>query len=284
MKVFPFKIPKSNEEAFLYQEDRELVFYDKYHQHEEIQISLIKKGEGTVLVGDTITEYGKGDILIMGSNLPHVFRSEETENHTISVMLTIFFSKNAFGKDFFDLPELKKTNGFFTDIKNGILIKNAPSSLKRKFEKFKKANSFDRFIIFFNLLKLFDQAEKQSLSNSVYDKPFTDAEGKRMQMVFDFVMTNYQKNITLQEISEIANMTKNAFCKYFKVRTNKTFFQFLIEIRIERAAKLLIKSKELSVIEIAELCGFNNISNFNRKFKEIKKKTPFEFKNSLSNP
>jgi AraC-like DNA-binding protein len=284
MKVFPFKIPKSNEEAFLYQEDRELVFYDKYHQHEEIQISLIKKGEGTVLVGDTITEYGKGDILIMGSNLPHVFRSEETENHTHSVMLTIFFSKNAFGKDFFDLPELKKTNGFFTDIKNGILIKDAPSPLKRKFEKFKKANSFDRFIIFFNLLKLFDVAPKQALSNSVYDKPFTDAEGKRMQMVFDFVMTNYQKNITLQEISEIANMTKNAFCKYFKVRTNKTFFQFLIEIRIERAAKLLIKNKELSVIEIAELCGFNNISNFNRKFKEIKKKTPFEFKNSFTNP
>jgi AraC-like DNA-binding protein len=284
MKVFPFKIPKSNEEAFLYQEDREFVFYDKYHQHEEIQISLIKKGEGTVLVGDTITEYEKGDILIMGINLPHVFRSEETENQSLSVMLTIFFSKNAFGKDFFDLPELKKTNSFFKDIKNGILIKNAPSSIKRKFDKFKNANSFDRFIIFFNLLKLFDQAEKQPLSNSVYDKPFTDAEGKRMQMVFDFVMKNYQKNITLQEISEIANMTKNAFCKYFKVRTNKTFFQFLIEIRIERAAKLLIKNKELSVIEIAELCGFNNISNFNRKFKEIKKKTPFEFKNSLSNP
>ena len=73
-------------------------------------------------------------------------------------------------------------------------------------------------------------------------------------------------------------MTKNAFCRYFKVRTNKTFFQFLIDIRIESASKLLLKNNELSVIEIAELCGFNNISNFNRKFKEIKLASPLKYK------
>ena len=114
----------------------------------------------------------------------------------------------------------------------------------------------------------------------IYDKKITDNEGKRMQTVFEYVMTNFQKNITLDEIAALSNMTKNAFCKYFKVRTNKTFFQFLIEIRIERAGKLLSKSQELSVLEVSELCGFNNISNFNRKFKEIKGVSPLVYRKS----
>jgi AraC-like DNA-binding protein len=282
MKVFPFKIPKSSEEAFIYQEDREFVFYDKYHQHEEIQICYIKKGEGTVLVGDMISQYQKGDIFILGSNLPHVFRSDLAESKKLSVMLTIFFTKNAFGKHFFNLPELNIIEPLFNAIKNGVQIRNVKPSVIRKFEKFKDADKYDRFILLMFLLKALNFAEKTPLSSYVFNKPFTDAEGKRMQMVFDFVMNNYQKNITLDEVAQIATMTKNAFCKYFKTRTNKTFFQFLIEIRIEHAAKLLIKNKELSVIEISEMSGFNNISNFNRKFKEIKKKTPFEFKNSLA--
>jgi len=282
MKVFPFKIPKPSEEAFIYQEDREYVFYDKYHQHEEIQISYIKKGEGTVLVGDMISDYKEGDILIIGSNLPHVFRSDISESKKKSVMLTIFFTNNSFGKNFFNLPELNIIGPFFNAIKNGVRIRNAKPSIIKKFEKFKDADKYDRFILFLYLLKAFCHAEKTPLSNYVFNKPFTDAEGKRMQMVFDFVMNNYQKNVTLDEVAQIATMTKNAFCKYFKTRTNKTFFQFLIEIRIEHAAKLLVKNKELSVIEISEMSGFNNISNFNRKFKEIKKKTPFEFKNSLA--
>ncbi|KAF2330510.1 AraC family transcriptional regulator [Flavobacterium ginsenosidimutans] len=281
MKVFPFKIPKSSEEAFIYQEDCETIFYDKYHQHEEIQISYIKKGEGKILVGDMITEYQKGDIIILGSNLPHVFKSDISESRGMSVMLTVFFTENGFGKDFFNLPELNIVEPFFTAIKNGIQIRDAKPSIIRKFKKFKEADKYDRFILLMSMLKAFSQSDKKHLSNYVFNKPFTDAEGKRMQMVFDFVMTHYQKNITLDEIAQIANMTKNAFCKYFKTRTKKTFFQFLIEIRIEHAAKLLIKNKELSIIEISELSGFNNISNFNRKFKEIKKKTPFEFKNSL---
>jgi transcriptional regulator GlxA family with amidase domain len=99
-----------------------------------------------------------------------------------------------------------------------------------------------------------------------------------MQTVFEHVMTNYQKNINLDEIASIANMTKNAFCRYFKVRTNKSFFQFLIEVRIEHASKLLANNSELSVLEIAELCGFNNISNFNRKFKELKQTSPLQYR------
>ena len=101
-----------------------------------------------------------------------------------------------------------------------------------------------------------------------------------MSAVFEYAIEYYHQNITLEEVAEKANMSKNAFCRYFKKRTNKTFFQFLIEIRIERAGKLLSKSQELSVLEVSELCGFNNISNFNRKFKEIKGMSPLVYRKS----
>jgi AraC-like DNA-binding protein len=277
MKVFPFKIPKLTEEAIIYQEDKEVVFYEKLHQHEEIQISYIVNGEGTILVGDTITEYLKGDLIVLGSNLPHVFRSERIDNEH-SEMVTLFFTSSSFGVDFFNLPEFKSVAPFFEAVRNGFKINQISKKTANQLKKIKKSNEFDRFLLFFKILKSINQENKIPLSNFIYEKTFTDKEGKRMQSVFEYVMTNYQKDISLEEIASVSNMTKNAFCRYFKIRTNKTFFQFLIDIRIERAGKLLSKNNELSVLEIAELCGFNNISNFNRKFKEIKNSSPLQYR------
>lgn len=277
MKVFPFKIPKSGEEPLIYQEDIEISFYDKLHQHEEIQISFIEKGEGVIFAGDTISQYYEGDILVIGSNLPHVFRSDVQENEA-SIMRTLFFTFNSFGNNFFELPTFKNIHPILESSKNGFIIHNAPKKVVKYFKKLKKADSYSRFILFLDIVKWLSLSENEPLSNYLYDKKITDNEGKRMQTVFEYVMTNFHKNITLDEIASISNMTKNAFCRYFKVRTNRSFFQFLIEVRIERAAKLLSSNTELSVLEIAELCGFNNISNFNRKYKELKQISPLQYR------
>ena len=97
--------------------------------------------------------------------------------------------------------------------------------------------------------------------------------------IFDYTFQHFSEPISLTQISSVANMTTNAFCKYFKQRTNKTYFQLLTEVRIEHACKLLNKDKDLSVSEIALHSGFQNISNFNRKFKSVKSMTPSQFKN-----
>ena len=101
-----------------------------------------------------------------------------------------------------------------------------------------------------------------------------------MQNVFEYTMSHFTEDITLSEISNIANMTKNAFCKYFKRRTNKTYFKFLNELRVEHASNLLLSVNDFSVAEIAYQSGFNNISNFNRLFKSIKKESPSMFRKS----
>lgn len=277
MKVLPFQIPKPEYDALIYQEDHEYIFYDKFHQHKEIQVSFIAKGSGTLIVGDTINDYKEGDVLVIGSNLPHVFKSDVGSTKK-SLMLTLFFTKNAFGDQFFELEELRALRSFFKKSENGFKAASGASDLGALFQTLKKSSKFDRFITLLHVVKHLSKARTKPLSSFVYEKKYTDLEGKRMQDVMEHTMNHYQQHISLEDISRIAAMTKNAFCKYFKKRTNKTYFQFLSELRIENASKLLRSNHELSVAEIAYQCGFRNLSNFNRQFLSIKKQTPSKYR------
>ena len=277
MKVLPFKITKPELDALIFQEDKGNLFFDKLHQHEEIQISLIVQGDGTLVVGDTVNGFTAGDILIIGSHLPHVFKSDQNMNEKAH-MLTLFFTKTSFGNHFFDLEELKELQFFFKRSKQGFRITSHKKKIAQLFSELKGASKLTRFIIFLELLQLTSKANYKSLSSFIYDKTYTDIEGKRIRDVFEYTMTHFNNTISLTDISRVAAMTKNAFCKYFKKRTNKTYVQFLNELRIEHASKLLKSKKELSIAEVAEASGFNNISNFNRQFKTLKHMSPTTFK------
>lgn len=276
MKVLPFEIPKPEHDALIFQEDIEYVFYDKLHQHDEIQVSLIIKGDGTLIVGDTINDYTQGDALVFGSNLPHVFKSVPKANEK-SHMISLFFTKNAFGDHFFHLEELRETKSFFKTIENGFKI-TSNNQLQELFSHLKEQSKLQRFITLLEILKIISRSKKKPLSSFVYEKKYSDVEGKRMRDIMEYTMNNYSKEITLNNIAIVAAMTKNAFCKYFKKRTNKSYFTFLNELRVENACKLLVSEKDLSIADIAETSGFNNISNFNRQFKAIRKKSPSEFR------
>ena len=280
MTVLPFKIPKPEKEALVYQEDHEIIFYGQLHQHEEIQISLIVAGSGSLIVGDSIRDYNKNDILIIGENVPHVFRSD-INTSSESVMYTLFFTKTSFGKDFFDLSDLSELEQFFHESDYGIRILSKKKGIIKNFKRLIHLNRIERIASFLKILSIILQSKKEPLSSFVYRKKYTEFDGERMNNVFQYAMNHFQESISLDEISGKANMSKNAFCRYFKKRTNKTFFQFLIEIRIEHACKLLYKNQDLSISVISELCGFQNIANFNRKFKELKKMTPSDYRSQF---
>lgn len=280
MKVLPFKIPKPKNEALVYQIDREQVFYDQLHQHGEIQISYVEKGSGSLFVGDRINEYKAGDVLVIGSFIPHVFRSDARSKEE-SLMHTLFFDQNSFGQDFFQLTDLSSTQNFFKKSAFGMMVQSRKSKIIPLFSKLSNQNKVEQIASLLMIINQINKSKTIPLSSFVYRKSFTDDEGKRMSKVYDYAMERYQEPITLDEIAEKANMSKNAFCRYFKKRTNKTFFQFLIEIRIENACKLMVKNPELSIAAIAEQCGFNNIANFNRKFKAFKGCTPTQYRNQF---
>jgi AraC-like DNA-binding protein len=172
-------------------------------------------------------------------------------------------------------------NSFFRKAENGFKVASNKKDLITLFNALFKAKKIDRFILFLQLLKGLNQVKYEGLSSFVSEKKYKDTEGQRMSAVFAYTMNHFQKEITLETIAREAAMTKNAFCKYFKKRTNKTYFTFLNELRIEESCRLLQRKEDLSVAEVAERSGFQNISHFNRKFKLFKGKTPRAYRNAF---
>jgi len=277
LKVLPFVVPKPDKGGLIYQVDQVDVFYDKLHQHEEIQLSFIVHGEGNLVVGDTINTYETGDVLVIGSHLPHVFKSDSKCSKQ-SHMLTLFFTKQSFGEAFFNLEELNEIQPFFERSKYGFKLKSNLEGIRDLFLQLEGTSKLNRFIILLQLVNSIVDSDYTSLSSFVYDKKYSSIEGDRMRNVFDFTLNNYTNDITLEQIARVSNMTKNAFCKYFKKRTNKTYVQFLNEFRIETASKLILEVNDYSIAEIAFKSGFRNISNFNRLFKKIKGVTPISYR------
>jgi AraC-like DNA-binding protein len=277
MKVLPFTIPKPKRDALILQEDKQAAFYEFLHQHEELQISLIEQGQGTLIVGDSVGFYNPGDVIVLAGNLPHVFKSNITSGKN-SHMVSVFFTETSFGHGFFDTEELKSLTSFFKKAENGFKVTSPGKKFTSIFLDFQKVSKLDRFILFFELLKRINSAKYEVLSSFISEKKYTDNEGQRMSAVIQYTMTHFREKISLEEIAREAAMTTNAFCKYFKKRTRKTYITFLNELRIEEACKLLREEAEMSIAEIAEYSGFQNISNFNRKFKQLKQTTPREYR------
>ena len=236
------------------------------------------KGEGTLLVGDSLHSYQSGDVFAIGGNLPHVFLSASGSAEK-SVMYSLFFTKESFGEHFFDLEELQSTKGFFRTIDNGFQALSKTKNLANQFLSLQSKSRLQRFMSLLEIVEILSKSKKRNLSNQLFKKRFSTHEGQRMRDVMDYTFSNYQNEIRIDTISDIAHMTTNAFCKYFKKRTNKTYNQFLNELRIEKACQLLLIKDKL-VSEIAFETGFPNLSNFNRKFKNIKSVTPSKFRNS----
>jgi AraC-like DNA-binding protein len=282
MKILPFKIPKTSSESFRLQEDNEPHFYDYLHQHPEVQLTLILSSEGKVIVGDYIGTFKPGDIFLIGPNLPHVFRNDskyyegrDQRAHSLSV----FFEWQSFGEKFLSLPELKSLSEFSKVSERGLYLREPLSCrvgqlIKQMFHK----SNMDRLIVLLKILNLLAvNSEKDALASSGIYSDFDEVDGKKLGNVYRFTMNEYHRKIQLEEVASVAHMTTNSFCRYFKKRTRKSYIDFLTEIRIGQAKKLL-QQNELSISQICFEVGFTNLSNFNRKFREVCNITPTEFR------
>lgn len=275
MKVYPFEIPKPINENLIVQEDYMDSFYDKLHKHKEIQITYIAEGTGNLFVWDCVHSFGPGDLFVIGGNCPHVFKS--FNNGLEPYRISLFFTSKTFGSDFFEIAQLESIKSFFTLLGEGFKLSSYKKDIDQIMRRFPTADKFKRFLMYFQLIEKLCRYDKGRLTSFVSPRRISNSEGNRMRLVLDYVMDNFQKNITLEEVSEIACMTPNAFCRFFKQRTNKTFFSFLIDIRIEYACQLLKENKDLSVARAAIDSGFKSITNFNRKFRRCMGMTPSRY-------
>lgn len=274
MKVLPFKIPKPLNQNLIVQVDETKTFYNQLHQHQELQLSLIIKGQGKLIIGDSIHQFLADDFFVIGSDCPHLFQSTKTNSGV--KMISLFFNRDSFGEDFFDLSEVASLNRFFDIANNGFRVLSDKGKVHDLMLRFPKQNKLNRFITLLKLINTLCHTEREVLTSFVYPKKIGARDGQRLQVIFDFVINNFHEEIDLKTVAELSFMTPNAFCRFFKKRTHKTFFQFLIELRLEHACQLL-KDTELPIAEIAEKSGFNSISNFNRQFRAQKGCSPSQF-------
>lgn len=285
MKALSFKVPKTKNESLRVQVDYQPYFYDSFHYHPEFQVSYILDGSGTRIIGNSVGRFNKNEIYFIGSNIPHIFKSDSKyykKDSKYSHAISLYFTEEALGKGFFDLPEARNLSNLLKDAKKLILFNNENiKTLKKDFIKISKASGFDKIKLFLDILyKISEQKQRKLLSKTAYEQRDIAKFGKRINDVFDFVVNNYSNQITLKKAANIANLSTTAFCRFFKERTRKSFTEFVNEVRIGEACKLL-SGNYLNISQICYEVGFNNISNFNRKFKQFTGLTPKEYRKTV---
>ncbi len=279
MKVIPFRIPKTSQEAFRIQVDVIPHLYDKLHQHQETQIMFIEKGEGTLIASDYVGRFSDGSLFLIGSGQPHVFRSDDIYYKPKSKLkvnsISLYFDERYAGESFWQLDELQKTHHFLTKSGVGYRIQGkTQSQLIQLIRQMVPLQGIDKLIHFMQLLKVLSESrELIPLSITQAHTHLTVTEGKRMNDLLQFTFSQSHRKIKIVEVAEVANLSAEAFCRYFKVRTRKTYTNFLNEVRISNACKMLIE-KEKSIQEVCYESGFQNLSHFNRTFKRVTGKTP----------
>jgi len=282
MKVVPFQVPHTGKEAFRIQLDRLPHFYDKLHQHNEIQIMWIEKSEGTLIAGDYVGRFGPGDLYVLGSHQAHVFKNDlayfNDESSLEASSISIYFAEKYLSSEFWQLEEMEGTRKWVEKAARGFkILGTTKENLIFLLKKVVAQKSIDKLITFFNIIKLLSEAtDIEILSVMASTQNYGSNEGKRMDDILQFTLRESYRKIYIDEVAKVANLTEEAFCRYFKTRTGKTYTNFLNEVRVSQASKLLI-DKDLSIQDICYQSGFTNLSNFNRTFKKVTGKTPSKY-------
>ena len=252
----------------------------QYHYHPEFELVYVLSGNGTRQVGNHISNYENGDLVLIGPELPHSgfgLNARETIEQVV-----VQFKKDVFGAALLQRPEMKLINVLLDKGRYGVSFgETAKAQVAKKLVRLTRLPPFERFMELINILQLLAVCDDYLLLNTQVTLPSTIRKVHiRLQNIFNYVEQNFQEEISVKKVADIAHLTVPAFCNYFKKTMNITFTDFINQYRIEQACKLL--QQEKSVGEVCFECGFNNVPYFNKVFKNIIKKTPSEFKRTKS--
>jgi AraC-like DNA-binding protein len=251
-----------------------------WHYHPEIEMVFVNGGAGKRQIGSHVSYYTDGDLILIGSNLPHCgFTDTNTGNKTETV---IQMKPDFLGSVFLELEETKCIVALFNKAKGGIAF--GPETTKAvgdRIETMDARQPFERLLTLLNILKELENSEDYKILNAAgFSMEMQIQDNDRINMVFNYVKDHFQEEINLMVIAEMSNMTVPSFCRYFKKITKKTFTQFVNEYRIVHASKLLAE-KQISISNISFESGFNNFGHFNKLFKEFTGKSASQYRKEL---
>jgi AraC-like DNA-binding protein len=285
MKPQLLKVPVASERSFSVRRDVVLHFYNRWHYHPEIELVHIEQGVGTQFVGDSIQLFQPGDVLLIGANLPHYWRCDqayfEQREGLVAQAMVIHFGEQFWGDAFLSLPENRALVRFLDQARQGVrLLGQTRDRVKELMTQMLTATDTTRIVLLLQILtEATETTQKELLSTQGYPNQYNEADTDRLNQIYAYSLAHFTRKISLSEIAEVANLSPHSFCRYFKSRSRRSYSQFLLELRISHACKLLITEK-LSIAQICYESGFNQFSGFNKYFRQITGKTPLQYRSS----
>ncbi len=253
------------------------------HCHEELELNFIMNAKGAKrIVGDHIGEIDDMELVLVGSNLPHVWQTHKCNSKEIRE-ITIQFHKDLFDEKLLRRNQLSFVRNLLERSAKGVLFsRQTIEQIAPRLGLLSQKQGFDSVLELMSILHdLSISRNMHTLSGATFSNAEPSYNSRRIERAVEYMNQSFQKQITLTEVAKLANMTDVSFSRFFRNRTGITFMDSLLEMRLGHASRLLIDTTE-SVAEIAYNCGFNNISNFNRLFKKKKGCTPREFRENYS--
>jgi len=274
-------VPKSEQCSFALREFQLPAFASPWHFHPEIELAYIVQSRGRRFVGDDLAPFAAGDLVLVGANLPHFWHNDPSDGgrKTLAHSVVIQFREDCFGPDFFALPELTGVQRLLRASGRGLQFtgrtRDAVATLMLEM---RTHTGLEQAIDFLNVLRLLSRApEPRVLSSAGFVPCLDERAGERINRAYHYVFTHFADRFSYEDVALKAGMSLSAFCHYFKRVTGRTLSDFVKEVRVGHARRLLIETSG-TVAEVAYASGFESLSNFNRQFRELTGLNPREYR------
>jgi AraC-like DNA-binding protein len=267
-------------QSFLARKFNEWAFDSPYHFHPEYELTSITKGTGKRYMGSHMEDFFSGDLVLIGPNLPHCWKLETKGDERDAGAIVIQFSENFLGDDFFNKPELLEVKKLFKRSVSGISFSgHTQVSVNKSLSSLIYAgDNFNKMIGLLSVLQELALSNEYMLldqNQSIAERSIVEQE--RINPVFAYLVENFRQQVSLDVAAGIANMTTNAFCKYFKKITRKTFVETIIEYRLNYATQQLVQTDK-PISEISFDSGFGDVSHFYKTFKSKMHLSPLNYR------
>lgn len=277
-------LPLDTDESFFAKAFDLPYFGTPWHFHPEFELVLVEKSQGKRFVGNSVSDFMDGDLSLFGPNLPHLYKNPqhyyEKNSNLRAHSIVIHFLEESIGKDFLALPQSKKIKSLLELSQQGIdILGETRNIVVKKMRILLEAHGIDRLIMLIQILNLLADTKEYKVISAPGIIGHNKLDTDRLDKIFQYILKNYHREIELEEVANLINMTRTSFCRFFKERTKRNFSSFLMDIRLDNAAKLLSTTTK-SVSDVSFCCGYNNLSNFNRQFKDKFKTPPRQYRNS----
>lgn len=278
-------LPKEKDHSFVAKYFDYRYYPTPWHYHPEYEIVMVTESTGKRFIGDHVSDFQPGNLALLGPNIPHTYKNDEKYYREGSELraksIVIHFTAASLGNDFLELPEAAPLNRLFEHSSHGLdIFGETYQRVSQKLHDILSLSGLKRWLCLIEILQ--DIAESKSLVpiTSTHHIGYNEKESKRLCSVFDWITANYAKEIRLSEAAQIAQMNENAFSRFFAMRTRKTFSRFVQELRMKKAAGLLVED-DLTVTQVCYECGYNNLSNFNRQFLHHYQMNPMKYRKTF---